>query len=89
MENMRATDALNAMDFSDLEAQIERLKQKELIIKNETAAKKTLVKASYYSLINGFELPPLSVFTISLEVGDSYEQCMLVPLCSKQRLHFY
>lgn len=54
MGNMRATDALNAMDFSDLEAQIERLKQKELIIKNETAAKKTLVKASYYSLINGY-----------------------------------
>lgn len=46
MENIRATDALNAMDFSDLETQIERLKQKELIIKNETAAKKTLVKAS-------------------------------------------
>lgn len=63
MENMRATDALNAMDFSDLEAQIERLKQKELIIKNETAAKKTLVKASYYSLINGYKKPFLSNFS--------------------------
>ena len=33
--------------------------------------------------------PHLAVLMNSLEVGDSYEQCLLVPTCSKQRLHFY
>ena len=35
------------------------------------------------------ELPPLSRSDERTWSGDSYEQCMLVPTCSKQRLHFY
>lgn len=48
------------IDFSNLDEQIERLKQKNLIIDDEQTAKKTLVKASYYSLINGYKAPFLA-----------------------------
>ncbi len=34
------------------------------------------------------ELPPLSRSSNMLEVGDSYEQRLLVSTCSKQWLHF-
>ena len=33
--------------------------------------------------------PHLAVLRTLLEVGDSYEQCLLVSSCSKQRLHFF
>lgn len=35
------------------------------------------------------ELPPLSCSLNELEVGDSYEQCLLVSTCSKQGLHLF
>ncbi len=33
--------------------------------------------------------PHLAILRTLLEVGDSYEQCLLVSSCSKQRLHFF
>ena len=40
----------------------------------------------WYTLLN---YPHLAVLRTLLEVGDSYEQCLLVSSCSKQRLHFF
>ncbi len=46
---------LQKKPFLDYQAQIQYLKQKQLVINDEVSATTALEKASYYGLINGYK----------------------------------
>lgn len=58
--------------FQDIEKQIEILKGKGLLFKDEEKAKTLLIKTNYYTLINGYRLP--FVEDIKNEDGTRYKK---------------
>ena len=67
---------LQKKPFLDYQAQIQYLKQKQLVINDESSATTALEKVSYYGLINGykdiFKNPSTNSFYLGTTFDDIY-----------------